>query len=226
MIYIYRIFIIEDDATIAKAVKEHLNKWGYDAEYSEDFRNITERVASFAPQLILLDVMLPYFNGFHWCGEIRKTSKVPIIFISSASDNMNIVLAMSMGGDDFIAKPFDLNVLTAKVQALIRRTYSFGGEVSVIERGGAMLNLSDATLTFGGNKIELTKNDFRILELLMENAGRIMSRDAIMEKLWESDSFVDDNALTVNVTRLRKKLTDIGLPDFIKTKKGIGYLVE
>lgn len=222
----YKILIAEDDITIAKLIKEHLCKWDYEAEYISDFKNITEQVIHFEPQLILLDVMLPFFNGFYWCGEIRKVTKTPIIFISSASDAMNIVMAMNMGGDDFIAKPFDLNVLVAKVQALIRRTYSFAGQVSVIEHNGAILNLNDTNLLYDNQKIELTKNDFRIMQLLMENIGRVVTREEMMEKLWESDSFIDDNTLTVNITRLRKKLDDAGLSDFIKTKKGFGYMVD
>ncbi len=222
----YKILIVEDDITIAKLIKEHLRKWDYEAEYISDFKNITEQVLHAEPQLILLDVMLPYFNGFYWCGEIRKVTKTPIMFISSASDAMNIVMAINMGGDDFIAKPFDLNVLVAKVQALIRRTYSFAGQVSVIEHNGAVLNLNDTSLLYDSQKIELTKNDFRILQLLMENIGRVVTREEMMERLWESDSFVDDNTLTVNITRLRKKLDDTGLPDFIKKKKGLGYMVD
>lgn len=222
----YRIIIIEDDTTIANTLKEHLSKWDYEVGCVTDFKGITEQVARFDPHLILLDVMLPYFNGFYWCGEIRKISKVPIIFISSAGDNMNIVMAMNMGGDDFISKPFDLNVLTAKIGALIRRTYSFQGKVNVIEHKGVILNLSDTSLTYAGNKTELTKNDYKILQLLMENIGRVVSRDEIMQHLWESDNFIDDNTLTVNITRLRKKLTDIGLDNFIATKKGLGYIIE
>ena len=222
----YKIVVVEDDLTIAKAITEHLSQWGYDAIYLTDFRDVAEQVLRVEPHLVLLDIALPFHNGFHWCGEIRKFSKVPIMFISSASDNMNIVLAMNMGGDDFIAKPFDLHVLTAKVGALLRRTYSFQGQVHVLEHNGVVLNLSDATLTYRGRKIELTKNEFRILQLLMENAGRIVPRDEIMQRLWESDQFVDDNTLTVNITRLRRKLADIGLPNWIVTKKGLGYLVE
>ena len=191
-----------------------------------DFKNIIEQFIDFNPQLVLLDIMLPFFNGFHWCSEIRKFSKVPVMFISSAQDNMNIVMAMNMGGDDFIAKPFDLNVLTAKVGALLRRTYSFQGQVNIIEHKGVVLNLSDTTLTYKDNKIELTKNDYKILQILMENVGRVVSREDIMQRLWESDNFIDDNTLTVNVTRLRKKLADFGLKDFIITKKGLGYMVN
>lgn len=178
-----KILIIEDDKVIARTLKEHLCKWDYDADFVVDFKNITEQVVSFAPQLILLDISLPYFNGFYWCGEIRKFSNVPIIFISSASDKMNIVMAVNMGGDDFISKPFDLSVLTAKVQAVMRRTYSFSGTTSVIEHGGAILNLNDATIDFNGKKTELTKNEFKILQLLMENSGKVVPRDMIMDKL-------------------------------------------
>lgn len=222
----YKILIIEDDSVIARITKEHLNSWGYEVECITDFENVLTRFVSFDPQLVLLDISLPFFNGFHWCREIRKVSKVPIVFISSASDNMNIVMAMNMGGDDFITKPFDLNVLTSKVQALLRRTYDFTGQTHLIEHRGAILNTSDSTLTFNGEKIELTKNDYKILHILLENKGKTVSRDTLMTKLWETDSFVDDNTLTVNMTRLRKKLEDIGLREFIKTKKGIGYLVE
>ncbi len=226
MSYVYKIMIIEDDITIARTIKDHLSKWDYDVIYITDFKNIIEQFIQFEPQLILLDVILPFFNGFHWCSEIRKTSKVPVMFISSAGDNMNIVMAMNMGGDDFIVKPFDLHVLTAKVQALLRRTYSFQGQINIIEHSGAVLNLNDATLTYQNQRIELTKNDYRILQLLMENVGNVVPREEIMQRLWENDNFVDDNTLTVNITRLRKKLSEAGLENFIKTKKGIGYLVE
>lgn len=222
----YKILIIEDDETIANTLKGHLSKWEYEVECVTDFKNIKEQVIEANPHLVLLDVMLPFFNGFYWCTEIRKVTTIPVIFISSAADNMNIVMAMNMGGDDFIAKPFDLNVLTAKIQAIIRRTYSLHGQMNVIEHNGAILNLNDTTLTYEGNKVELTKNEYKILQLVMENVGKVVSRDKIMERLWESESFIDDNTLTVNVTRLRKKLEDVGLNDFIKTRKGIGYLVE
>lgn len=181
---------------------------------------------AFQPHLVLMDISLPFFNGYYWCQEIRRVSKVPVIFISSASDNMNIVMAINMGADDFIAKPFDLNVLTAKVQAMLRRTYDFAGRTNLIEHKGAILNTSDATLTYNGEKIDLTKNEYRILQVLMEGKGQTISRELLMQKLWESDSFVDENTLTVNVTRLRKKLESAGLKDFIITKKGMGYMVE
>jgi DNA-binding response OmpR family regulator len=221
----YRIFIVEDDAVIAAAIKKKIEAWGLEARCAEDFRNILAEFSEFDPQLALLDISLPFFNGYHWCGEIRKVSKVPIVFISSASDNMNIVMAMNMGGDDFIAKPFDLNVLTAKIQAVLRRTYDFVGQTAILEHRGAILN-SDASLSYNGEHIELTKNDYRILQTLMKNKGNVVSRETLMRQLWETDCFVDENALTVNVTRLRKKLDAAGLCDFIATKKGMGYIVE
>lgn len=222
----YKIMIIEDDLTIAKTLKDHLSKWDYKVDYVTDFKNIIEQFNELDPNIVLLDIMLPFFNGFYWCSEIRKISKVPVMFISSVSDNMNIVMAMNMGGDDFIAKPFDLNVMTAKLGALLRRSYSLQSQINVIEHNGVVLNLNDTTLSFENNKIELTKNDYKILQLLMENAGKVVSRDEIMQRLWESDQFIDDNTLTVNITRLRKKLSEIGLDNYIKTKKGLGYLVD
>ena len=221
----YRIYIVEDDETIANLLQKNLNSWGYDVFCAEDFSSILQEFVRREPQLVLLDLKLPYYNGFHWCEEIRRISQVPVIFISSASDNMNIVMAMSRGADDFIAKPFDTDVLIAKIQALLRRTYSFGNPGNVLEHKGAVLNLSGATLTWNGVELELTRNELRILELLFSQAGRPVSRDAIMTKLWESDSFVDDNTLTVNITRLRKKLEAAGLADFIITRKGLGYMV-
>ena len=222
----YKILIVEDDSVIAQALASHLSKWNYNTRCIEDFKNIIEEFDQYEPQLVLLDIMLPFFNGFHWCQEIRKVSEVPIIFLSSANDNMNIVMAMNMGGDEFIEKPFDLNVVTAKVQAILRRSYSFQGTVNVMEYHGAVLNLNDATLANGEQKLELTKNEFRILQMLLENAGKIVSRDSIITRLWESDEFIDGNTLTVNIARLRKKLEQIGLEQMIRTKKGIGYMVE
>ncbi len=222
----YKILIVEDDSTIASILKNHLCKWGYEAENISDFNNVMDEFIKYDPQLVVLDITLPFYNGFHWCMEIRKISKVPIIFASSASDNMNLIMAINMGADDFIAKPFDLNVVVAKIQALVRRTYSFQGQVNILECNGAVLNLGDITLTYKNDKLELSKNEFKILQVLLENKSKAVSRDEIMKQLWESESFIDDNTLTVNVTRLRKRLEDIGLKDFIKTKKGIGYLID
>lgn len=222
----YRIYIIEDDSIIAGKIKEHMTNWGFEARCASDFRNIMGEFAEYDPHMVLLDISLPFFNGYHWCEEIRRVSKVPVIFLSSAADNMNIIMAMSMGGDDFIAKPFDMNVLVAKVQAILRRTYDFGGQTQLIEHRGALLNMSDASLVYNGEPVELTRNDYKILLTLMENRGSIVSRETLMEKLWETDCFVDENTLTVNIARLRKKLDSAGLTGFITTKKGIGYIVE
>lgn len=222
----YKILIVEDDETIASGLKNHLGKWNYQAECMTDFKDVMGKFVEFEPQLVLLDIVLPFFNGFHWCQEIRKISKVPIIFLSSANDNMNIVMAMNMGGDEFIEKPFDLNVVTAKVQAVLRRTYEFRGTADVMEWNGAILNLADATVLYQDQKLELSKNEFKILQILLENTGKIVSRESIMTRLWDSNEFIDDNTLTVNVARLRKKMEQIGLGGKIITKKGIGYMVE
>lgn len=221
----YKILIVEDDTIIAGILKNQLCKWGYEAENISDFNNVIDEFKKYNPQLLILDITLPFYNGFHWCTEIRKISKVPIIFASSASDNMNLIMAINMGADDFIAKPFDLNVMVAKVQALLRRTYSFQGQINILESNGVVLNLGDMALTYNNHKLELSKNEFKILEVLLKNKNKTVSRDEIMKQLWDSDSFIDDNTLTVNVTRLRKKLEEIGIKRFIKTKKGIGYLI-
>lgn len=222
----YKILIVEDDETIAGGLKTHLEKWNYQTECMTDFKDVMGKFLEFEPQLVLLDIVLPFFNGFHWCQEIRKISKVPIIFLSSVNDNMNIVMAKNMGGDEFIEKPFDLNVVTAKVQAVLRRTYEFRGTADIMEWNGAILNLADATVLYQDQKQELTKNEFKILQMLLENTGKIVSRESIMTRLWDSNEFIDDNTLTVNVARLRKKMEQIGLGGKIITKKGIGYMVE
>lgn len=221
----YKIFVVEDDRGIARGIEELLANWIMEVKSVEDFKNVMGEFAEFEPHLVLMDISLPFMNGYHWCQEIRRVSKTPIIFISSASDNMNVVMAMNMGADDFIAKPFDGNVLVAKVQALLRRTYDFGASVTVIEHKGALLNTGEGNLTYNGAKIELTKNEYRILLTLMQNKGKIVSREKLMEALWETDSFVDENTLTVNVGRLRKKLESEGLENFIETKFGVGYIL-
>ncbi|MEM0529394.1 response regulator transcription factor [Zongyangia sp. HA2173] len=222
----YRILIVEDDMGIAQAMAEQARMWELEVKCVENFRNVMKDFSEYRPHLVLLDISLPFFNGYHWCTEIRRVSKVPIIFISSASDNMNIVMAMNMGADDFIAKPFDQSVFIAKVQALLRRTYDFGSAVSVLEHHGAILNLENHTMSYKSQNIELSKNEYRILLTLMENKGKVVSRERLMERLWESDSFIDENTLTVNVNRLRKKLDTFGLKDFIMTKFGEGYLLN
>ena len=221
----YRVLIVEDDRGIAESVREAAAAWGFDARCAENFRDVTGEFAAFAPHLVLMDIGLPFFDGYYWCREIRRASSVPIIFLSSANDNMNIVMAMNMGGDDFIAKPFDLSVLIAKMQALLRRAYDFTPAAPEMEHRGARLDTGAQALVYGGEKIPLSKNEYHILFSLMEAGGKVVSRENLMEKLWETDSFVDENTLTVNVNRLRKKLDAAGLPGFIATKFGVGYQV-
>ena len=222
----YRILLVEDDPGIAQAVCVHLRQWELDARCVQNFHTVMEEFTAFDPQLVLLDISLPFFNGYHWCTQIRAVSQVPVVFLSSASENMNIVMAMNMGADDFIAKPFDQRVLMAKVQALLRRAYDFSQAAPTLSHRGAALNTADQTLRYNGQKIALTKNEYRILLTLLEGRGRVVSRERLMERLWETDSFVDENTLTVNVNRLRKKLDAAGLNGFITTRVGAGYLVE
>lgn len=221
----YKVFLVEDDDSIAGAITKRLSDWEFEVRRADDYRDITDEFKAFDPHIVLLDVSLPFYNGFHWCGEIRRFSKCPVVFISSASDNLNIVTAMNMGGDDFIAKPFDLSVLVAKIQAILRRSYDFADNIGVITHKGAVLNTADATLKFNGEKIDLTKNEYRIMETLLENKGRVVSRERLMNKLWETDSYVDENTLSVNIARLRKKLEQAGLHGYITTKIGLGYIV-
>ena len=222
----YRILIVEDDRTIAQALKRHLSGWDYEVYCVEDFKNVMEEFSNVQPDLVLLDIGLPFYNGYHWCSSIRRISDVPIIFLSAAGDNMNIVMAMNMGGDDFISKPFDLHVLIAKIQAILRRTYDFSTSSNLLEHRGAILNINDNSISYNGEKVELTKNEYKILQTLLENKNKTVSRDNLMIKLWETDNYVEENTLNVNVTRLRKKLESIGLNNFIKTKKGLGYIIE
>ena len=222
----YRLLIVEDDRGIAEAIAAQARLWELETRCAENFRHVMTEFAEFSPHIVALDISLPFFDGYHWCSEIRKVSKVPILFISSAADTMNMVMAMNLGADDFIAKPFDQNVLMAKIQAMLRRTYDFAAAVPVIEHRGALLNTAEYTLTYGDEKIPLSKNEYRILSLLMQNKGSVVSRERLMQQLWESDSFVDENTLSVNVNRLRKRLDSIGLHDFITTKFGVGYLIE
>lgn len=222
----YKMLIVEDDPMIADELAAQIAPWGIEARKADDLRNVMQVFAKFQPHIVLLDISLPFFNGYHWCEQIRAVSKVPVIFISSASDNMNIVMAMNLGADDFVSKPFDMNVLTAKVRALLRRTYDFGASVPLLEHKGAILNTGDGSLSVNGEKVSLSKNEYRILLCLMENKGKTVSREKLMERLWQTDQFIDENTLTVNVNRLRKKLDAAGLADFIETKFGVGYIVD
>ena len=222
----YKVLIVEDDLIISREIKNALASWSYDVLEVIDFKEVISAFIGYKPDIILLDISLPFFNGYHWCSEIRKVSKVPIIFISSMTESMNIVMGMNMGGDDFITKPFDINVLVAKVQALLRRSYSFRNETNILENKEIILNINEYSVFYKEQSLELTKNEFKILQILFENVGKAMSREDIMVKLWDSDSFIDDNTLTVNIARLRKRLQSINIDDLIKTKKGIGYMVE
>ncbi len=221
----YKLFLVEDDPAIARAIENHLVMWGYEIARVKNFDRVWEELAAFSPHLVLLDISLPHQNGFQWCEKIRKSSRVPIIFLSSASGSENIITAMDLGGDDFIPKPFDLSVLTAKVQAVLRRTYAFQGTQNQLEHKGVVLDLTASTLTYQGQRLELTKNDFRILQVLLENAGHTVSRSQLITRLWENDSFIDQNTLTVSMARLRKKLEELGLSGFVVTQKGQGYFV-
>lgn len=223
---VYKIMIIEDDPTIAGVIQSHLEKWGYTAFFVRDFSMVLSEFRQQEPHLVVMDISLPRYNGFYWCGEIRKHSRIPILFLSSHTENMDIVMAISMGGDDYVTKPFDLSVLLAKIQALLRRSYDFQSALNVLYHRDAIFHIGDGTLHYNGQKIDLTRNEAKIMQTLLENKGCIVSRDTLMQRLWDSDEFIDDNTLTVNIARLRKKLEDAGLKDFIVTKKGAGYLAE
>ena len=222
----FKIMIVEDDPKLSEIVLDNINKWGFEGSALTDFGAVRSEFIKFEPHLLLLDINLPAFDGFYWCSKIREISRVPIIFISSRESNMDIIMAMNMGGDDYLQKPFSLEVLVAKINALLRRTFSYAEhEASAVEHNGVILNLNDAHLQYKNQRAELTKNEYRIAYILMKKAGQIVSRDEIMRGLWEDESFVDDNTLTVNINRLRRKLGDIGLNDFIQTRKGQGYIV-
>ena len=222
---IFRILIVEDDRTIAQEIKKHLARWSLEAQIAEDFQNVTETFRTYDPHLVLMDISLPFFNGYHWCGEIRKISKAPVIFLSSRGDNMDILLAINMGGDEYITKPIAMEVLIAKIQAMLRRSYTYFENTTTVEFCGARLDIAKACVGCGDQKTDLTKNELKILQVLLENRGAVVSREKLMLRLWDSDSFVDENTLTVNMNRLRKTLESIGIT-CIKTYKGQGYSID
>lgn len=223
----YKIMIIEDEEKIRDIITASLKKWGFDVCFVEDFSNVVGEFVSYSPSLVLMDINLPVFDGFHWCNQIRNISKVPVLFLSSRNTNMDIVMAVNMGGDDYITKPFSMEVLIAKINAVLRRTYSYSdASIDVINYNGVLLSLKDNTLLYENKSTELTKNEFKILYTLMKNHERIVSREKIMQELWEDESFIDDNTLTVNINRLRKKLNEMGLEEYIKTVKNQGYMVK
>lgn len=218
-----KIFLVEDDKTISQLVAKNLTNWGYQVQEVKDFQTILKLIDDFQPHLIILDFSLPFFNGYYWCQEIRKTSRVPIMFLSSHDQPMDIVMEINMGADDFVTKPFEMTVLLAKIQGLLRRTYDFVGEQSLLWFEEVALDLKTMQVSYTEAVEELTRNEFQILRVLFEHGKEVVSREALMRELWNSDIFVDDNTLSVNIARLRKKLTELGLPDLIVTKKGVGY---
>jgi DNA-binding response OmpR family regulator len=222
----YKLLIIEDDKDMCEVLNNILNKWGYKVNVCEDFEKIIECFKECEPNVVLMDINLPICDGFYWCKKIREISKTPIIFVSSRDSNMDIVMAISNGGDDYIQKPFDSNVLIAKLQAIIRRTYEYKNEdARILQCDDLLLNLDNATLLYNGNSLELTKNEFLILKTLMESKGKEVSRSKLMKKLWDDDIYVNENTLTVNINRLRNRLEQVGIQDLILTKKGIGYRI-
>lgn len=223
---LYKILVVEDDLAIAAAIQKALCQWGFEAQKVEDFRDVLGAFRAFAPHLVLMDVSLPFYNGFYWCGEIRKQSKAPVVFLSSRSEDMDIVMAVNMGADDYIAKPINMDVLIAKIQAMLRRSYDYAEQESALSFRGAMLDAGRSCVRLGERQLELTRNELRILQLLLENKGRIVSRERIMLFLWDSMDFIDENTLTVNVNRLRKKLSEFGLSEVITTHKGQGYAID
>lgn len=222
----YKLLLIEDDTTITEVLERQLSKWGYGVSVIENFGEVLEQFQREQPDLVLMDITLPYFNGFYWCQEIRKTSNVPIIFISSADSDLNLVMAINQGADDFVAKPFSVEVLLAKIQAVLRRSYDIKSESRILRAGKGQFNLDDGVVSCGNGRLELSGNEYKILKILMEQAGKTVERSEIIDRLWQSEQFIDDNTLTVNIARLRKKLEEIGLTDYIVTKKGIGYMIQ
>lgn len=222
----FKVFIVEDDNKIADIIMERLTKSGYECRKAEKFNDIMDEFNDFKPNIVLLDIMLPFYDGYYWCGKIRMVSNVPIMFISSKSENMDIIVAANMGGDDFVTKPFSIDVLEAKITSLLRRTYSYdSSSINVISHKGLMMNVGDGSVSADGGHIELTKNEAKILAILLKNHGNVVSRERIMRSLWKDENFIDDNTLTVNINRLRKKLSEIGADNYIETKKNQGYIV-
>lgn len=222
----FRIFIIEDDEVIFKAIKKYLESWNFIVLGVKDFENVFDEFINLKADLLLIDISLPFFNGYHWCEKIRSVSKIPIIFISSASINLNKIMAMNMGADDYITKPFDLDLLVAKIKALLRRTYEYVEVYDNLIYQDLSLDREKMTLKYNENEIALSKNEFMILEMMFKRPRKVFKREEFMDKIWQTDEFIDDNTLTVNIMRLRKKLEEIGLRNLIKTKKKVGYYLE
>lgn len=221
-----KVYVVEDDDVILKALKKFLQNWSYEVHVADDFSSVYEKFLKVNPDLVLLDVSLPFFNGYYWCEQIRKSSNVPIIFISSADENLNKIMAMNMGADDYITKPFDLELLLAKIKAILRRTFEYSESTNNISYKDVIIDRDRMVLKFANEEISLSKNEYLILEMMFEYPEKVFKREEFMDKIWQTDEFIDDNTLTVNIMRLRKKLEDIGLKNFIKTKKKVGYYIE
>jgi len=222
----FKLLLVEDDGPLAERIAEGLSRWGYEIFRSDGSGDLLADFAREKPQLALLDVGLPRYDGFHWCRRIRESSTIPILFISARSEGMDAVMGMSVGGDDYVTKPFSMEVLVAKVGALLRRAYSYSeAENELLERGGAVLDLGKSRIDRGGEGAELTRNELRIVSILMRRAGTIVPKAEVMEALWNDEVFVDENTLNVAMNRLRKKLSAIGLEEFVLTRKGEGYLI-
>lgn len=219
------ILLVEDDFSLAVELKDALNKWNFNVSLIENFEDILKEYIEKKPQLIIMDVNLPYFDGYYWCNKIREVSKVPIIFLSSRDSNMDLIMGINNGGDDYITKPFSIEVLISKINAIMRRTYDYIASESLLYYNDVILDIEKCTLKYNEYTIDLTKNEMKILSVLIKNQGKVISRDKLMMSLWNCDEFISDNTLTVNITRLRSKLKEMGLGDFIKTKKGLGYRI-
>ncbi|MFD1956312.1 response regulator transcription factor [Paenibacillus thailandensis] len=222
----FHILLVEDDEKIRAIVADTLRKWQFAVSEVTDFGTVLETFHAVQPHLVVMDINLPVRDGFYWCQQIRGESKVPILFLSSRDQNMDVIMAINMGGDDYVQKPFELDVLVAKINALLRRNYTYQVNSRQLSHRGLSLHLSNSTVQFGEQTLELSRNEFIVMQALMRSVGSIVAREQLMQALWNDDQFVDDNTLTVNVNRLRRKLAQLGLEDFIVTRKGMGYIVE
>lgn len=222
----FKIFVVDDSKIISEKLKQWLEKWGFEAILVDDFEKVIDIFKKENPDLVVMDIALPYYDGYFWTRKIRDLSNVPIIFLSSKEDTMNKIMAMEMGADDFVSKPFEMDLLLAKIKALLRRTYDYKDNLDRLEHRGLVLDLKSMTVVFSNKSIDLSKNEFKILETLMVNKGKVVSREKLMTSLWSTDIYIDDNTLTVNISRLRKSLAGLGVDNFIKTKQGMGYYVE
>lgn len=219
-----KIFIIEDEEKIRIELSELLNRYGYEANYSNDFENIVKIALESNSHIILLDINLPYYDGYYICREIRKKSNIPIIVVTSRNSEVDELMSMNLGADDFVTKPYNTQILLARISSLLRRTYQ-NMDLEIFEFKGLKYNMSTSEMEFDNNKVELTKNESRILYTLIKNKEKIVSRNELMKSLWQNDEFVDDNTLTVNINRLRKKLEEVGAVGYLQTKRGQGYIL-